>query len=260
MGKVKPMHIVVPVKLVPDLVEELIIDESGAALDTTWLRLIINEFDDHAIEQSILLKERGEGWVTVVVPDVEGAEDVLYTAAAKGADRLIKLIGDFEEGVNNHALARAFAAVIEELRPDLVLVGVQAHNDLDGSLGPLFSEFLGMPYVGYVSGLELNDSKATARKEYPGGLIGEMEVSLPAVLGIQAADEPPRYVPISKIRQAMKSATIEEQTVAEFDFSGGPSVSRMFKPEVGERATMIEGDAEEIAARLIKIFKQAGVL
>ena len=29
------MHIVVPVKLVPELVEELAVDESGAALDTT---------------------------------------------------------------------------------------------------------------------------------------------------------------------------------------------------------------------------------
>jgi electron transfer flavoprotein beta subunit len=254
------MHIVVPVKLVPDLVEELTIDESGTALDTTWLRLMINEFDDHAIEQAILLRERSGGQVTVVTPDVEGADDMLHTAAAKGADKLIKLIGDFEEGMNNHALARAFAAAIEELRPDLVLTGVQAHDDLDGSVGPLLAEFLGMPYVGYVSGLELGDSKATVRKEYPGGLIGAMEVTLPAALGIQAADEPPRYVPISKIRQAMQSATIEEQTVAEFDLSGGPSVGRMYEPECGKRATMIEGDTEEIAARLIEIFKEAGVL
>ena len=47
------MNIVVPVKLVPDLVEELTIDDSGTALDTEWLRMIINEFDDHAIEQAV---------------------------------------------------------------------------------------------------------------------------------------------------------------------------------------------------------------
>ena len=50
------MNIVVPVKLVPDLVEELSIDPSGTALDTAWLRMIVNEFDDHAIEQAILIK------------------------------------------------------------------------------------------------------------------------------------------------------------------------------------------------------------
>jgi electron transfer flavoprotein beta subunit len=86
-----------------------------------------------------------------------------------------------------------------------------------------------------------------------------MEVSLPAVLGIQAAEEPPRYVAISKIRQAMKTVTIEEQEAGELDPSGGLTVSRMFQPEVGERATMIEGDEEEIATRLVEIFQEAGV-
>jgi electron transfer flavoprotein beta subunit len=254
------MNIVVTVKLVPDLVEELEIDDSGAALDMTWMRLIINEFDDHAIEQAILLKERGGGKLTVVVPDAEGADDVLYAAAAKGADRLIKLMGDFEQGVSNHALARVLAAAVKELQPDLVLTGVQAHDDLDGSVGPLLAEHLGMPYVGYVSGVEAGNGNVSARKEYPGGLIAEIEVTLPTILGIQAADEPPRYVPISKIRQAMKSASIEELDADELDPSGAPTVSRMFAPETGERATMIEGDEEEIAAKLIEIFQGAGIL
>jgi electron transfer flavoprotein beta subunit len=254
------MNIVVAVKLVPDLVEELEIDDSGAALDMTWMRLIINEFDDHAIEQAILLKEHGGGQVTVVVPDAEGADDMLFAAAAKGADRLIKLMGDFEEGANNHALARVLAAVVKELQFDLVLTGVQAHDDLDGSVGPLLAEHLGMPYVGYVAGVEVSDGVATARKEYPGGLIGEMEVTLPTVLGIQAADEPPRYVPISKIRQTMKTTSIEEQDADELDPSGAPAVNRMFEPETGERATMIEGDEDEIAAKLVEVFQEAGIL
>ena len=254
------MNIVVPVRLVPDLVEELEIDESGTALDTTWLRLIINEFDDHAIEQAILLKEGSGGQVMIVAPDTEGIDDLLYAAAAKGADRLIKLTGAFEEGVNNHALARALATTVTPLQPDLVLTGVQGHNDLDGQVGPLLAAYLNMPYVGYVAGVTVSDGKAIVRKEYPGGLIAEMEVTLPAVLGIQAAAEPPRYVAISKIRQMMKTATIEEQDAAELDTSGGPVVSRLFQPEVGERATMIEGDEAEIAAKLIELLKEAGVL
>ncbi len=254
------MNIVVPVKLVPDLVEELEIDESGTALDTTWLRLILNEFDDHAIEQAILLKERGGGQVTVVAPDVEDVDDVLYTAAAKGADRLIKLTGEFEEGVNNHALARLLTPVVKDLQPDLVLTGVQAHNDLDGPVGPLLAGYLGMPYVGYVAGVTARDGKVAVRKEYPGGLSAEMEVTLPAVLGIQAAEEPPRYVAFSKVRQAMKTATIEELPAPELDLSGGPTVGRMFQPEVGERATIIEGDEEEVATRLVELFKELGVL
>lgn len=254
------MNIAAIFKMVPDLVEELEISSDGKSLDLTWIRLIINELDDHAIEQAILLKERTESQVTIIALDGEGADDVLYTAAAKGADRLIKLIGEFEEGVNNHALARALAPLLKELQPNLILTGVQAHNDLDGSVGPLLAEYLSMPYVGYVSSVELSDGKCVASKEYPGGLIAKMEVNMPAVLGIQSAEVPPRYVAVSKVRQAMKTASIEEHEISALNLTGGLDVTRMFQPEVGERATMIDGDEGEIANRLIEIFRQIGVL
>jgi electron transfer flavoprotein beta subunit len=254
------MNIIVPVKLVPDLVEELSIDASGTALDTAWLRMIINEFDDHAIEQAILLKEKTGAQVTVLSMNIEGVDDLLFAAAARGADRLIKLNGDFVNASNNHALARAMATLIQDLKPDLILTGVQAHNDLDGSIGPRISNYLGMPYVGYISGVNISDDKVIVRKEYPGGLIGEMQVSLPALLGIQAAEQPPRYVAISKVRQMMKTMSIEELDLATLDSMGAPVVNRMFQPETTERATMLSENAEDAANQLVNIFKELGVL
>jgi len=254
------MNIVVLVKLVPDLVEEVEIDASGASVDTTFMRLIINEPDDHALEQAIILKEREGGEVTVVGPSVEDIDGVLFTAAAKGADRQIKLEGAFGVDVNNHALARAFATAVRELQPDVILTGVQAHNDMDGALGPLLAEYLDMPYIGYVSGVAMEGKTCIVRKEFPGGLIGEMQVNLPAVLGIQSAESPPRYVAVSKVRQAMKTVTLDEQTSPALDLSGGPTVSRMFQPESGDRAEMISGDSDEIADRLVEILREADAL
>ena len=253
------MKIAVPVKFVPDLVEELTIDPSGVALDSTWLRLIINEFDDHAVEQAILLKERAGGQVTVMTIEAEGSDDFLFTAAAKGADQLVKFTGDFSN-VNNHAMARVYADLLKETQPDLVLTGVQAHNDLDGPVGPLLAEYMGLPYVGYVSGITVAGDHVVVRKEYSGGLIAEMEVKLPAVLGIQASEQPPRYVAYSKIRQVMGTAKIEERAIASLDIRGGTEVSRMFQPEVAQRATMLEGGAEQVADQLVTIFKELGTL
>lgn len=254
------MNIVVFGKLVPDLVEELTIDPSGTAIDTAWLRLIINEFDDYAIEQAILLKESQGGQVTVITLDGDGVDDMLFAASARGADRLIKLIGDFESGINNHGIARILAPIVKELQPDMILTGVQAHNDLDGSLGSLLAEYLGTPYVGYIAGVKIEDGKAVVRKEYPGGLVAEMVMSLPAVLGIQAAEQPPRYVAISKVRQAMKTAVIEEKDVDKLDISGSASINRMYQPEATQRATMIEGSDDDVADGLVNIFKELGVL
>jgi len=254
------MKIAVPIKFVPDLVEELSIDPGGAALDTSWLRLIINEFDDHSVEQAILLKERGGGEVIVIAVEAEGVDDFLYTAAAKGADRLIKLTGDFGSGLNSHASARALTDLLKEIQPDLLLTGVQAHNDLDGSVGPLLAEYLGIPYVGYVAGVTFAGDGVIARKEYPGGIIAEMEVKLPAVLGIQAAEQPPRYIAYNRIRQVMGTAKIEERAISTLDPTGSATISRMFQPESAQRATILEGSADEVAERLVGIFKELGVL
>jgi electron transfer flavoprotein beta subunit len=253
------MNIVVPIKAVPDLVEELIVNDAGTALEPGCVRLQINEFDDHAIEQAILLKEQGAGHVTILALDLENTDDLLYAAAAKGADRLIKLTGNWDR-ISNHVLARAFANIVKTLQPEVLLTGVQAHNDLDGAVGPQLAEHLGMPYVGYVAGVTATDGKVIARKEYPGGLVAEMQVTLPAVLGIQAASKPPRYVPISKVRQTMKTATIEKFPAAELETIGAPITVRLFQPQAGARAEMIDGDADAVAAKLVEIFKEQGIL
>ncbi len=253
------MKIAVPVQFVPDLVEELIVDEQGNRLDPMSVRWILNEFDDHAIEQAILLKEKSGATVIVLAPDMEGADDALYTAAAKGADRLIKIGANFDAGVNTHALARMFLPYLRDLQPDLVLTGVQAHSSLDGPLGALLAEYLEMPYVGYVSGIQPGGATATVRKDYPGGLTAALEVSLPAVLGVQAAETPPRYVPITKVRMAMKTAKVEEES-QDLDMNGGLEPVRIYPPEVGERATMIEGDVEEVAGRIVAILGDQGLL
>lgn len=253
------MNIIVPVRFVPDLVEELEIDETGAALDETFLDLILNEFDDHAIEQAILLKERQGANVTVITPDVEVAGDVLAIAAAKGADRLVKLMGAGPAAARSHGLALLLANAINQMAADLILTGVQAHDDLDGQLGPLLAEHLGMPYLGYIAGVRVADGTVMALKEYPGGLLAEMEVTLPAVLGIQAADAPPRYVAFSRIQQAKKTVHVEAVS-AEAPMAMPPlTIQRMFRPESGQRAIMLEGEPEEVAGRVLMILAEQGI-
>ena len=253
------MNIVVPVKLVPDLVEELILNDQGTGLDPMWLRYKLNEHDDHAIEEAIVLKERLGADVTVIAPEMDGTDDVLFTASAKGADHLIKLCGEFEQNPSNHSLATALVPIVQELGADLVLTGVQAHNDLDGPLGALLAGLLGLPYNGYVTAVAIDQGKASLRKEYPGGLIAELVVSLPAVLGIQAAERPLSYIAFSRIRQAMKTASLDERDVAQITPAEIPP-SKMFKPESGKRATMLEGDVDSVAARMVDIFQELGVL
>jgi electron transfer flavoprotein beta subunit len=254
------MNIAIPVKLVPDLVEELVIDASGTSLDYDWLRLKLNELDDHAIEQGLLLKERYGGQISIIALEDECIDEVLFTASAKGVDQLIKIGGGPTRNLNNRSLMQLFVPVLQDLQPDLILTGVQAHNDIDGAVGPLLAEAMGLPYIGYVSGIVVDDGHATVRKEFPGGLIAEMSVRLPTVLGIQAAEHPPRYVAYSKIRQAMKTATVEDCPAAIVQPAPGPVIERLFQPTSGATAEMIDGSVETIADRLVSLFKELGII
>ena len=83
------MRIAVVVRQVPDLIEPLEVDSSGESLDWGAASFVLNECDDHALEQALLLKERHGGTVIVVALDFGDVANSLYAAAAKGADRII---------------------------------------------------------------------------------------------------------------------------------------------------------------------------
>ena len=88
--------------------------------------------------------------------------------------------------------------------------------------------------------------------------MAELEVDLPAVLGIQAAREAPRYAPVSKVRQVMKTQKLEEVQAPAVGVGAGSTVSRLAKPETGGRAEILEGSPEEVADRLVAILAERG--
>lgn len=254
------MNIVVPIKQIPNLTDELEINGDGTGLDHDALQYVLNEFDEHAIEEAVLAKEAAGGTVTVIGVDTTGELDgALHTALAKGADKAARITGDFPRGTDSHTQAKLLANAIKGLSPDLVMTGVQAADDRDGQIGPMIAAHLELPYVGVVTGVAVKDGKAIVHKEYAGGLMGEFEVSLPMVVGVQAAHQPPRYAPVSKVRQIAKTAKIDE--IAGDEAAGaGSTVRRVFKPEAAGHAEMWEGGPEEVAEKIAALIKEKGLL
>ena len=58
----------------------------------------------------------------------------------------------------------------------------------------------------------------------------------------------------------MKTSKIDEEDAGEMDESGSVLVANLLQPESGEKAEMIEGDVDAVAARLVEILKEQGVL
>jgi electron transfer flavoprotein beta subunit len=259
------MKIIVLLKMVPDVVEELEVSADGRSLNADFLRMILSERDNHALEQALLLKERCGGTVTAVAPDAPEVEDALFTALAKGADRAVKIPPSPENS------SRAAAALLAGLLPmvpdllpaDLILTGCQATDDLDGLLAPMIAQALGWPYIGLVTAVEIQPGNRTALvlREFTAGTRGEFDVPLPAVLGVQAAEKPPRYVPVAKVRAAMKGQSLFAATTPTAADGGWPAlhIARMAKPQTAGHAEILEGSPEEIAARIGEILAARGV-
>lgn len=253
------MHIAVVLKQVPDLVEELDIDSGGKDIDRSFVKMKINEFDDHALEQAVLLKESSGAKVTAVAVAADGIDQVLYAAKARGADGAVKV--DVGGGLlDSRQAAGALAQAIKQLGPDLVLTGVQAADDLFGQTAPFLASALGWPHVSVVSGVELAGDKVHVQQEYAGGRIATLDLDLPAVIGVQAAPKPPRYVPITKLRQAMASGALESVTASSAEGPAGSEVTAMAKPETGKEAEMLAGSADEVAEKIAALLGERGLV
>ena len=256
------MKIVVVLRQVPDLIEPLETNANETALNYEEAGFLVNESDEHALEQALLMAEAGAAEVAVVAFDFGDVETTLFAAAAKGVERIVTIAWDDADPPSADVATVMLAETLKSLEPDCVLIGCQAHDELEGALGAKLAVALDMPYLGVVRGVECSqdDNVLSAFKEFPGAAKARFSVRLPAVLGILAADQPPRYVPVSRIRAAMKSAQFDEAEAEPIASRTAVRVNRIFLPDKGDGATMLEGSEQEVAEQIADILIEKGVL
>ena len=253
------MRIAVLVKQIPDLVEDLELAPDGTDVDREFLSFTLNEFDDQALEEALCLKDAGEAEVIAVALDEPDVDQCLYTALAKGADRAVKLTGAGEGWIDGHRRSAVFAAWLAEEHFDLVLTGVQAADDLDGQLPPLLGARLGLPHASVVVRVDVKGQAALVRQELGSGAVAEEELRLPAVIGVQAARQAPRYASISRIRQAQQAGGLEEVPAAAVEAGPGYRLVRLFAPEAAGHAEMLSGSAGDVAGRIVELIRSKGL-
>jgi electron transfer flavoprotein beta subunit len=254
------VDIVVPMQQTVDLVEELELNDAGTDVEREYLKFVANEWDEQALEEALLLKEAVGGTVTVVGIDETDVDGTLFSALAKGADRAVKLTGDFEEGVSSHRRAAILADWLGNESFDLVLVGVQSPEDLDGQTGVILANLLDVAQVSVAIGVEPHDGGVKVSQEFGGGIVHELVLSGRGVVGIQAARQSPRYVSISRVRAAMQEGGLEEVPASDVDAPTGTVVRRLYAPESTTHAEMLEGGADEVAARIMEIVRERGLV
>jgi electron transfer flavoprotein beta subunit len=256
------MNVAVAIRLMPKAGDELEVDASGKDIDRELVEMVINEFDDQALEEAVLIKEATGATVTAVGLRADGMDEALRLAYARGADRLILVEAGEIDPYDSRTAALAFAAAFRELAPDLVLTGVQTPSDLFGQTAPYLATMLGWPQANVVVGVTLADGTGTARvvQEYAGGRLAVLGLQLPAVAGVQSASSPPRYVAMARLRQAMTEADAETLEVSVEAPRAASKLISLARPTPQAGATMLEGDAEEAAAKIVEVLRERGAL
>jgi electron transfer flavoprotein beta subunit len=254
------MNIAVALRLMTNTGDELEVDDSGADIDRELVEMVINDFDDQALEEAVLIKEASGATVTAVALQAEGSEQALRVAYARGADRAVLVDAGELDPYDTRTAALALAGALRELAPDLVLTGVQTPTDVFGQTAPYLAAELGWPQASVVVGVTVADGDVRVVQEYAGGRLAVLGLQLPAIVGVQSASSPPRYVSMARLRQAMTEAAAETLSVSVEPPTGASKLVSLARPQRTAGATMLEGDAEEVATQIAALLREQGVM
>ncbi len=251
------VRILVATKHVAVLGDEYVFTDDGRDILPEYLEYALNEWDDAALEEALLVVEKlGSGEVVAVCIGPEEAEATLRKALAKGADRAVRVWHDGLVGADPVTVARAIAGVADQEQPDMILAGVQSSDHAHGATGTVLARILGLPHAAVVVGMEWDGAgKIKVTRELEGGVRHAFEMPSPAVLTIQTGLNTPRYATMRMIKQAKKKPLAVLDGASLLDGGGGYVVRRMYTPEQS-KAEMLQGSADEIAAAIADIIRE----
>ena len=262
------MNVVVCIKQVPDTTNVRINPETNTLM-REGVESIVNPFDEYALEQGLLLKDRYGAKLTVVSMGPPQATAVLREALARGADSAFlvssRAFGGADTLATSYTLSQAIRKACGGV-PDLVLFGKQAIDGDTAQVGPGVSEFLGVTLVTYVKSLVIKGSSFTVECVMDDG-VATVDGQLPAVMTVLKDADAPRYAPLSgAIRAAKAQITVLNEKDIEADpvkigLKGSPTkVVTIFPPPVKGGGEKITASGGEAAKALVAFLEKKGLV
>jgi electron transfer flavoprotein beta subunit len=242
------MKILVPVKRVVDYNVKIRVNGDGSGVELANVKMSMNPFDEIAVEEALRLKEAGKAEEIVVVSiGPAKAEETIRTGLAMGADRGILVeTADIAEPL---AVAKILKAIVEEEKPDIVILGKQAIDDDCNQTGQMLAALLGWGQGTFASKVELGEGKVAVTREVDGGL-QTVELKLPAIVTTDLRLNEPRYASLPNIMKAKKKP-LDKKAPGDFGVDTAPrlQVVRTEEP-AGRKAGVKVGSVSELVDKL----------
>ena len=195
------MKILVAVKRVVDHNVRIRVKADGSGVETANVRMSMNPFDKHAVEASVQLMEQGlANEIVFVSIGPKASTDVILTALAMGAHRGILI--ETDAAVETLAVAKLLRKVVDEEKPDLVLLGKQAVDDDSSHVGQMLGGMLDWPQATFASGISFEaDGDIAVMREVDAGR-ETVALAVPAIVTADLRLNVPRNAALPMVMKA----------------------------------------------------------
>jgi electron transfer flavoprotein beta subunit len=255
------VKIVVCIKQVPDSTD-VKIDPKTNTLIREGVASITNPFDEYAVEEALLTKEKYGGEIHVITMGPPQAIEVLKNAFALGVDKVYLISDRAFAGADTLATAYTLAKTIQTVigSVDLVICGKQAIDGDTAQVGPGIATRLGIPQMTYVSKvkeIDLANKRIVVERMLENGR-EVLESSLPALITVIKDINEPRLPSLLGIKKAAK-AQIPTLTAKDIQadenrigLKGSPTwVTKIFSPEARGGGEILKGELGEVVPFLV---------
>ena len=196
------MKILVPIKRVVDYNVKVRPLSDNTNVDLNNVKMAVNPFCEIALEEAVRIKEAGNAAEVVAVSVGKSeSQEQLRTALALGADRATLV--ETDNLLEPLAIAKVLQKVIEDEKPDLIILGKQAIDGDNNQTGQMLAALLDYPQATNASEVLLQEASVKVTREIDGGL-QTLELTTPAIITTDLRLNEPRYASLPNIMKAKK--------------------------------------------------------
>lgn len=242
------MKILVCVKRVIDYNVKIRVKSDKTGVEKDNVKMSMNPFDEIAVEEAVKMKENEIAKEIVVVSiGTEPCKETIRSGLAMGADRGIHINSD--EDLEPLNISKILMKIVENEKPDIVLMGKQAIDDDSNQTGQMLAALSGFSQATFASKVEKVDSFLNVTREIDGGL-ETLKLSLPCIITTDLRLNEPRYASLPNIMKARqkKIDSIDVSTLG-LDLSPRLSVIEVNDPPERKAGIMVK-DIDELMEKL----------
>ncbi len=172
------MKIGVCISKTPETTSRISFKNNMTEFDTEGVSFIMNPYDEwYALVRALELKESGVGSEVIII-HVGGKENeaIIRKALAIGADRALRYDTAPDDALK---VAHQIADAVRKEGISLLFLGKETIDYNGAEVAAMVAELLDWPFASFVNKIDVQDSKATVRREIEGGTeTAEMELPL----------------------------------------------------------------------------------